>query len=133
MPSTGTSSGNSRLAFDRDVLGERRVDAVVVAHLQQAVAGDDRLAVAVELERTGDAVVVDVLAGGDEVAALGERRALRPVPGDAVDLAGVGDAVVPAISTASAVIMTASYASAGVVEVLEVRIDAAEAVEELRS
>ena len=60
--------GERALALDDDELGERRVDAVVVADLQQAVAGDRRFAVAVELQRPRAAVVVDVLAGVDEVA-----------------------------------------------------------------
>ena len=72
--------GELRLTFDHDVLGQRRVDAVVVTDLQQAVAGDRRLAVAVELERTGGAVVVDVLTGGDEVAALDERSCTSSLP-----------------------------------------------------
>ena len=57
-----------------DELGGVVVDAVVVAEHLDAVAGHGGLAVAGELERAGDAVVVDVGAGVDELEALGVSR-----------------------------------------------------------
>ena len=53
-----------------------------------------RLAVAVEVERAGDAVVVGVAAGLDDRQAVGVRRALLAVLGDADDLGGVRRAVI---------------------------------------
>ena len=80
------------LDADRDLLDDRRlgrlglnelferlVEAVVGAELEDRVAPGQRLAVAVEVERTGDAVVVDVAAGVDDREAVGERRALLAV------------------------------------------------------
>ncbi len=66
-----------------------------------------------------------------QVTALGERRALRAVPGDAVDLAGVGDAVVLRSLDGQGDDHDGVVGLRRVVEVLEVRVDAAESVEEL--
>ena len=100
-PARSTSTGRQRdvrdLGRGLDGLEGRLavVDAVVVTELEHAVGPDGGLAVAGELQRTGDAVEVDVgVAAVDDGDAVGVGRALL-APGRHVDdLGGVGAAVV---------------------------------------
>ena len=112
------------LDTDRDQVDDRRtrepracdetssrdsIEAVVGAELEHGVRALERLAVAVEVERTGDAVVVDVGAGLDHRQAVGVGRALLADAGDADDLVGVGaDRRSWPAAAARAITMTAS-------------------------
>ena len=68
----------------------------------------------------------------DERHAVGERRALLAVAGDAVDLAGMGDAVVAGDLGRQRDDDHGVVGLGGVVEVLEVGVDLAEAGDEVR-
>src|SRR5204862_4991772 len=93
-PLDGNLGDISRRRRVRDLeLGLRVRDAVVRTERLDAIGRDSRLAVAGELQRTGLAVVVDVLrATGDQVGALLVRLALRATTRDCVDLLGHVDA-----------------------------------------
>ena len=108
------------------------MEGAVCVEFEDQDGGLGGLACVDEFEGSGDAVVVDVGACGEEVGALGEAGALFSAAGDVVDFGADGDAVVAACCDCGE-----GGDNDGVVgfcrvgEVGEVRVHAQEAVTEI--